>query len=192
MAAEIAREVERVGGTTPETVLVANGADPDKFFDALALSPIAANNGYPILLVSEDAVPSATRSVIDGFSPTTVIVGGGPATVSEKIRGQLGATRWSDRDRYSTATTIADKAIAAGMLDATYVGVAAKLPDALTGGSMVGVKGGPLVITNGSSLTPVTGNWLSANKADIGKCFVFGGEKSVTPTVKNQIDARLQ
>ncbi len=34
--------------------LIANGADPDKFFDALALSPLTASTGYPILLVSED------------------------------------------------------------------------------------------------------------------------------------------
>jgi putative cell wall-binding protein len=192
MAAEIAREMKRVSGTTPKTVLVANGADATKFFDALALSPIAAANGYPILLVDENSVPSATRGVIGSLDPDTVIVGGGPATVSSSVQRSLGAVRWSGSDRYSTATTIASKAIASGMLDPMKVGVAAKLPDALTGGAMVGADNGPLVITNGSSLTPVTGGWLKGRKAEIAKCYVFGGEKSVTPVVKSQIEAALR
>jgi putative cell wall-binding protein len=193
MAAKIAREMQRVSGDTPGTVLVANGADSTKFFDALALSPIAAANGYPVLLVSEGSVPPATRSVIDSFDPSTVIVGGGPATVSEGVRRSLGGVRWSGGDRYSTGTTIASRAISSGMLEAETVGVAAKLPDALTGGSMVGAQGGgPLIITDGASLTPVTGGWLGARKASIAKCYVFGGEKSVTPRVKSQIEARLR
>jgi putative cell wall-binding protein/5-hydroxyisourate hydrolase-like protein (transthyretin family) len=191
MAAKIAREMKRLQGT-PDTVLIANGADATKFFDALALSPIAANKGYPILLVNATSVPSATNSVVNEFSPSTVIVGGGPNTVSDSVKNQLGAVRWSDKDRYSTATKVASNAIAANYLDATVVGVAAKLPDALTGGSMVGSMGGPLVITNGESLTAVTGNWLSSNKSDIAECFVFGGEKSMTPTVKNQIEDKLK
>ena len=46
MAAAIAREMQRVSGATPDTMLVANGEPTStKFFDALALSPIAASEG---------------------------------------------------------------------------------------------------------------------------------------------------
>ena len=72
MAAEIARDMQRVSGTTPDTVLVANGADMSKFFDALALSPIAAAEAYPILLVSEDAIPRATNAVLGEIKPSAV------------------------------------------------------------------------------------------------------------------------
>jgi hypothetical protein len=192
MAAEIAREMQRVTGTAPDTVLAANGADATKFFDALALSPIAAANAYPILLVTEDSVPSATNAVMGELGPSTVIVGGGPATVSEGVRSSLGAARWSGRDRYATATTIATNAISSGMLDAHATGVAAKLPDALAGGAMVGCEGSPLVITNGESLTSVTGSWISTHKGDVDMCYVFGGEKSMTPKVKSQIEERLR
>ena len=140
MAAEIAKEMKRISGTTPKTVLVANGADATKFFDALALSPIAANNAYPILLVDQNAIPTATRAVVNDFKPSTVIVGGGPATVSDGVRSSLKATRWSGRDRYSTATSIATKAIQQKMLTANCVGVAAKLPDALTATSTMTVS----------------------------------------------------
>jgi putative cell wall-binding protein len=191
LAATIAREMERVSGTTPDTVLVANGADAGKFFDALALSPIAASKGYPILLVNETSIPAATNAYIGEIKPTSVIVGGGPATVSESVRSSLKATRWSAGDRYSTATTIASRAISAGYLDPQVVGVAAKLPDALTGGSMIGRMGGPLVITNGASLSSPTGAWLSHKRAGIDHCYLFGGEKSLTWGVKKQIRGKL-
>ncbi len=51
---------------------------------------------------------------------------------------------------------------------------------------------GPLLITQGDTLTSSTGSWLSSNKNEIAKCYVFGGEKSVTPAVKSAIEARLQ
>ena len=112
--------------------------------------------------------------------------------MSERVRGSLKATRWSGRDRYATATTIASNAVAGNMLTADFTGVAAKLPDALAGGAMVGSQASPLVITNGESLTSVTGSWLSAHRAQIDTCYVLGGEKSVTPSAKGQIEARLR
>lgn len=191
MAAKIARTMRDIDNTTPTTVLVANGADPAKFFDALALSPISAYQAYPILLVSADAVPAATAGVLSEFDPTRVIVGGGPNTVSETVRTQLGAVRWSGSTRYSTALTIADKAVAEAGMSRAEVGVAAVLPDALTGGSAIGRAGGVLVLTNGTTLTPETGTWLSANKAEIDRVRVFGGQASLSETVRTAIAGRL-
>ncbi|MDP2181111.1 MAG: cell wall-binding repeat-containing protein [Actinomycetota bacterium] len=177
--------------TMPSVALFANGADPAKFFDALALSPIAAHTGAPILLVQQNSVPSATSSAVGALGPATRIVGGGSATVSETVRKKLGAQRWAGDTRYSTATAIADKAIAKGWLGARTVGVAAKLPDALTGGSMVGASGGVLVLTDGKALTPITGSWLAAHRKTIDDCYVFGGTMSVDPKVLTAIKAKI-
>jgi hypothetical protein len=57
---------------------------------------------------------------------------------------------------------------------------------------MVGREGGPLVITDGQELTPVTGNWLSSNKGAIEECYLFGGQVSVTSAVEGQIEAKLR
>jgi putative cell wall-binding protein len=196
LAAAISRRMEESGGKPP-VVLIANGADANKFFDALALSPIAAKKGYPILLVSATSVPAATASRISeikadnpGFDKT--VVGGGPATVSDAVKASLSAERWWGANRYTTAIDIADHAIASSWLSDWTVGVAAKLPDALTGGSMVGRRGGVLLVTSGTSLTPETGTWLSTHKASVSACYVFGGPASVTPTVMAQIEARLE
>jgi hypothetical protein len=192
MAATIAVRVKAAnGGMAPDAVLIANGADPDKFFDALALSPISARNGYPILLVSYSNVPAATKGALSSMGAARTIIGGGPATVSDSVKSSLGAERWFGSDRYRTATTIANNAIADTYLSDAVVGVAAKLPDALTGGSMVGYHGGVLLITQGDRLTPATGSWLGAHAGSIDHCYVFGGTKSLTPAVLTAIDNKL-
>ncbi len=193
LAYTIAQRVRQAnGGVAPDTVLVANGADPDKFFDALALSPVTSANGYPILLVAYDSVPAQTRRIVDDFAPSRVIIGGGPMTVSNGVRSTLGAERWYGSSRYSTATRIAENAVTEGWLDPVYAGVAAKLPDALTGGAMVGSMRGALLVTDGRSLTNVTGAWLDAHGDTIDTCYVFGGYKSVEPQVLGQIEDRLR
>jgi putative cell wall-binding protein len=178
--------------TMPKVALFANGADPATFFDALALSPIASGTGAPILLVTADTVPSATSAVLGTLRPTTKIVGGGPNTISEKVRVQLGATRWSGRTRYDTAIAIANGAVARGWLSRSSVGVAAKLPDALTGGSLVGREGGVLVLTDGATLTPATKTWLMTYKKQIERVYVFGGPLSISESVRTAIASAIK
>jgi putative cell wall-binding protein len=188
----------RVMGGSPGRALIANGADPDKFFDALALSPVSAYMHYPILLVAQDEVPSATAKALNDLGKPMLVVAGGTATVSEDVYEDLllmtkpGIERWWGPDRYKTAIEIADEAAEDYWLGKDQVGIAAKLPDALTGGSVMGRKWGPLLITQGDTLTSSTGNWLAANKGEIAKCYVFGGEVSVTPAVRSAIEAKLQ
>lgn len=195
LAAAIARRmVDEMG--VPSTVLVANGADQTKFFDALSLSPLSYYQEFPILLVEANAIPAATQATIDELKKANpaldVIVGGGAKTVSDTVKGKLGATRWAGSTRYSTATTIADNAIDMGWLSATSVGVAAKLPDALTGGTFLGSRGGVLVLTDGASLSDEAGSWLSSNKSFIEECFLLGGEKSLTKPVAAEIAGILE
>jgi hypothetical protein len=79
MAAAIAYRMKSVrGAEMPSVALIANGADSTKFFDALALSPIAAGKGAPILLVAADSIPAATQNALNTLKPSTKIVGGGP------------------------------------------------------------------------------------------------------------------
>jgi putative cell wall-binding protein/5-hydroxyisourate hydrolase-like protein (transthyretin family) len=189
-AAKVALDVaEKLG--RPQVVLIANGADATKFFDALALSPVAAAQGYPILLVGAGKVPASTQAALAALAPQRVIIGGGTATVSDSVKNQLHAERWAGPSRYDTAVIIADRAIASGWVSCNTVGVAAKLADALTGGSFCGQSGGVLVLTDGARLSTSTRNWLDANDARIGTCYVFGGTRSLTPTVRGDITYAL-
>ncbi len=193
LAAAIASRMKSVrGAEMPSVALVANGADPSKFFDALALSPIAAAKGAPILLVEANKVPPATASALASLTPSLRVVGGGPLTVSEHVRNYLGAVRWSGGDRYATAVAIANNAVDRGWLARYNVGVAAKMPDALTGGSLMGKRGGVLLLSDGRVLSTTTKSWLTSYKSQVGDSCVFGGPLSISDTVRIQIGQALQ
>lgn len=191
LAAAIAHRMVTVRGAGPGTVLVANGSDSTKFFDALALSTISAAKGYPILLVSADGVPAQTAEAIRSLCPTQVIVGGGPRTVSDMTLASLNATRWAGGDRYSTATTIAQNAIARGWLSDDDVSIAAKMPDALTGGSAAGKLGGVLLLTDSTHLPWPTGDWLVSPSRTVLHWSVIGGPASVDPSVRTDLERLL-
>ena len=182
-----------------EWALIANGADPDKFFDALALSAVSANTGYPILLVEQDRIPAATKAALAGLNLQGRIVGGGPATVSDGVLAQLDAgtamaNRWAGADRYETAAIIANDACNTHpqMLKPHNTGVAAKLPDALAGGAFTGLRGGPVIITPTNHLDAAPRGFLDSWTGDIGGCYVLGGPASVTESTKTQIGQALQ
>ena len=127
------------------------------------------------------------------MSPSAVYVAADPRPSLPVSITQFGAdARWWGNDRYLTAIDIANEAQTLGLIEHEYVGVAAKLPDALTGGSMIGQMGGVLLISNGQSLTSSTGSWLSSHKTTVKDSYVFGGPASVSDTVRTQIDQRLQ
>ncbi len=196
IADEMRTKAPSMGKTVHEHALVANGADPTKFFDALALSPIAVRNGTPVLLVSFSKVPPDTARALQDLGTTDIHVGGGPLTVSKAVYDELDADydieRWYGQSRYDTAKVIADKAVQGGWLSRQTVGIAAKLPDALTGGSVVGRQGGVLLLTKGDTLTGTTKDWLVAHKNEVYDCYVFGGELSVKPAVVTAIANALK
>jgi putative cell wall-binding protein len=193
LAAAIALRMKSARSSTmPKVALFANGADPAKFFDALALSPISAGTGAPILLVTATNVPAATANAVTTLAPTTKIVGGGPLTVSNAVVTQLGATRWSGQSRYDTAIAIADGAVSKDWLTRSYVGLAAKLPDALTGGSLMGRRDGVLLLTDGANLSAPTKTWLTSHKMSVSEVCVFGGPLSISDAVKTQVGNALK
>lgn len=204
MAAAIASRIRHVASLStsdtldvPTTALVANGADVTKFFDALALSPISSANGYPILLVSVDAVPAQTSGALTalGIPGSSVYVAGGQMTVSPAVLTQLGVpagNRMAGSTRYSTASTIADSGVARGWLGADGVGVAAKLPDALTGGAALGTFRSPLLVTASDALSAESAAWIDAHKSTIDFAYLFGGERSASPAVLAAMNAALQ
>ncbi len=61
------------------------------FPDALSGAPIAGMTRGPVLLVDTDAVPPAIDVELERLKPRRIVVLGGPATVSERVRAVLGS-----------------------------------------------------------------------------------------------------
>ncbi|MDH4140614.1 MAG: cell wall-binding repeat-containing protein, partial [Coriobacteriia bacterium] len=197
LASQIAATVRETyvtrNGTEPPVVLVANGADAKKFFDALALSPIAASKGFPILLTRADVLPSETAASLKAMACGTTAVAGGKYTVSASVLAEIksctGGTveRWSGRTRYDTAVAVADKAVAEGWLARNKVMITAKLPDALSGGSMLGRFGAVLLLTEPSTLSRPTDLWLLDEHDYVEECYLFGGANSIKSGAERRV-----
>ncbi len=187
-AAEIAQRVRWVAGETGRTVpsmaLIANGADSTKFFDALALSAISARTGAPILLVKANSIPTATAKELVQIDPKTVYVAGGTQCVSDEVGQRLGARRLMGRTRYDTARQVANVAFMMGWLSPENIGIAAKLPDALSGGVYMGRADGPLLVNPPTSVSSSTGDTVYALREQLSRGYVFGGPASISESVR--------
>ena len=117
----------------------------DSFADALAVAPLAAFRGWPILLTPRGGpVPAETQEALVSLGVTNGLVVGTYAEV-----GVPGFTykRVAGRDRYDTSARLAELAVAEG-LSYSYLGVATgdNFPDALAAGPYLAQRGGVLLL----------------------------------------------
>lgn len=192
LAAAIAARVRAVAAETgrdiPPGVLVANGTNDAGFVDALALSAVSARTGIPILLVSRDQIPDATRAALRSLTGSEVIVAGSSAVVSGATYSALGATaRWAGPNRYATAVEIAKSARVRGWLDGTSVGIAAAVPDALTGATYAGRSGAPLLYSISHTLGQPVAAYLASVGPALTQANIFGSAKVVSAAVEQQL-----
>lgn len=193
IAKRMADEAVSRGKARPVACLVANGADPNKFFDALALSPICAQNGFPILLTTLTTVPTPTKNALSYIAPTYVFIGGGPKSVGPTVKSAVHASeQWYGDDRYATAVRIAERGDELDVIGRAYVAVASRLPDALAGGVLAGFNNGPILITRDRPLSVAPDSWLASHRPYLIQCWVLGGPASIPSETKARIQKLLE
>ncbi|MBN2404869.1 MAG: cell wall-binding repeat-containing protein [Coriobacteriia bacterium] len=191
-AALIAAEVSRVASSTPslempDVVLVANGLDGQ--FDALALSAISARIGAPVLFATLSSVPAQTSAALKALTPGEIIVAGGTAVVSSKTYDALGASeRWAGSNRYGTAAVVAERAIGRDWLEGSSFGVAAALPDALTGSVLCAKSGMPLLYTSHTRVSAELARFVEKRESQMSSCTVFGGTAVISADTVKQLE----
>lgn len=199
----IAYELARLVGP-PEKVFVASG---ERFPDALAISPIAASKGYPVLLNRADSLNVHTETAIKTLGANQAIVLGGPGVISLTVLKELNellplkSRRVWGRDRYATAAAISTSGLNGfdgidgdtGVLsmDRFVLTSGESFPDALAGGVLAARKRGPIVLTQASSLPGPSHEFISLYGREVLTTYVLGGDFVVTPEVANQVAAIL-
>ena len=198
-AAGDGRSVRRVAGATryataaavadalplTNTVYVASGT---RFADALAVAPLAATTGRPILLVTTDAVPPATRAALERMDPAHVVIVGGRMAVGEQVADALaapgrGVERLAGASRYETGAAVFRAEVAAG-LDPSTVWLAAgtAFADAVAAGPAAAAAGHPLLLVPGHDLrvAPAPISALRDLGDVLGHVVVLGGPAAIT------------
>lgn len=190
-AVAIAKELRSVTGKDFTSIYFASSAN---FPDALAISPVAAIEGNPVLYAPPSgALDAATASYIKGLGCTKAVIAGGTGAVSDdaansiKENGVTDVTRISGERRYETAykinTTYKDLFSAKGVALAT----GRDFPDALAGGGFAARNKIPVILIDpkvevAGLKTFVTSRLEGATYAST---YIFGGPGAVeNDTVK--------
>ncbi len=142
-------------------------ARADTFPDALAGTPLAVQEGGPVLLTDTGGLHPAVAAELQRALPpgrTVYLLGGevalGPAV--EQAVTELGYTpvRLAGPSRIETAIAIAD---ALGTPDPLLVTTGFDFPDALAAGAAAAANGGAVLLTNSESRHPATDAYLAAH-----------------------------
>jgi len=164
-------------------VLIVAGDNLSGFYDALAASPIAYTNSMPMLSVRKDAVPDSVAKLLAGdlYDLPRYVVSS-KAYVSDSTRSKVKSSvrLTTSSNRYTAATQIGTAAITRHWLQPGSTAIAAKLPDALTGGVFSGKNAGIMLFTDSTTVMQApTKTFITGRKAQITHGWVFGGTGSV-------------
>jgi len=151
--------------STANTVFVANG---NSFPDSLAAGVAAAGLNVPLLLVTQTTVPDATKAQLTRLKPKSIVVAGGPASVSDDVLAQLRSitrvrpTRLAGDDRYVTAEMLTRAAWFNGKSSTVWVASGRDFQDPLIASAAAARYGQPFVLVDGQgTLSPVQRDLLA-------------------------------
>ena len=192
----IAEEVVTVRGPLfGGAAFVVTGAS---FPDALAASPIAAANGWPILLTEPDSLTPSVKTTMQDIHALHGYIIGGEGAVSAAVEDELndefvGFMRIGGTDRYTTAALVAQQGFdGMGMLwSRPAIATGADFPDALAGGVLQGSDYSVMLLTPPGSLHPAAAAALTANAQSIYEMRFLGGTTAISPATRAAATALL-
>jgi hypothetical protein len=166
-AVRIAEEIQGKLETVDKVVI----APSDSFAEALAVAPLAAANGWPILLSPKDGdVPKATTAEIERLGVKSALVVGTNAKLSlTDVETKIG------EDIYDTCALIAAYSAANGLsYKHTAIATGEDFPDGLAAGPYLALDKGILLLGKSTELpTPVL-SLFQANGTSILKLDFIG------------------
>jgi hypothetical protein len=206
--------VDQAITSKPTTAIVATGSE---YYDALSAGAAAgANPGTVVVLTKgstlNPSIPAESLAYLDSLTPptqnnlnpvggTTIVTAGGPgddALIDAYVDGKL-SSRWGNinSNPFYLFTLVGGTApdTAADLADLFFyapqeaaVATTNGWYDALTGGAMVGFRGGPLLLTSPSGLSPATADFIDRNSASLLDVDVLGGTRALPNAIATSID----
>jgi putative cell wall-binding protein len=171
------------------TVFIATGAN---YPDALSAAPAAIKLAAPLLLTYPGELPASVVTEIQRLKPTTIVVVGGTASVSDGVLGSLvplakEVVRIAGADRFETSRAIADYAF--DNASTAYIATGANFPDALAAGSAAGIADAPVLLVNGNVPTADAATVNMLNKFGVSTVKIAGGPVAVSDSIAQSLGA---
>ncbi len=171
------------------TAYIATGSN---FPDALSGASVAGHVGGPVLLVAPTSIPAVVETELSRLQPGRIVILGGTGVVSSAVETALSAyttgtvTRLAGSDRYATSAAISAASFAPGVSTA-YIATGSNFPDALSGASVAGHAGGPVLLVAPTSIPAVVETELS--RLQPGRIVILGGTGVVSSAVETALSA---
>jgi putative cell wall-binding protein len=171
-------------------VYIASGAN---FPDALSAGPSAAKQGGPLLLVQPTAVPPEVAAELTRLKPQSIVVVGGPASVTPAVYTQLSAyapviSRITGANRYVVSQALAQSVFAAGVTK-VFVATGRTFPDALSASAAAGTESVPVILIDGLAKTLDPNLVATLTALGVKQIDIAGGPASVLPAVQTELAA---
>ncbi|WP_438854779.1 cell wall-binding repeat-containing protein [Agromyces sp. M3QZ16-3] len=174
-------------------VPVAYVASGLNFPDALSGAPAAGISGGPILLNgANDYLPWTVSDELFRLAPKRIVVLGGTGAVSDTLRKALESytsgtvTRLAGADRFATSAAISTASFGAGV-PVAYIANGMNFPDALSGAPAAATYGGPVLLTNATSIPAPVAAELQRLKPK--RIVVLGGTGAVSDTLRKALES---
>jgi putative cell wall-binding protein len=171
-------------------VYIATGVD---FDDALSIAPVAAMNNGPVLLTRPLSIVSVTRQELQRLSPDRIVVVGAGSSIAQSVVDELAsyATVESISGAGAVARSVAASAYGfPGGADVAFLATVDTFPDALAAGPVAALLGGPLLLTDPSSLSGATADEL--RRLDPSRVVILGGPGAIATSVEVEVRLALQ
>jgi putative cell wall-binding protein len=168
--------------------------------DALSASPVAYNQGDPLLLVNtgQTSISSATLAAMQQAGITNVVILGETAAVAPGIQTQLASTfgsssviRLGGADRDQTAIAIDQHFFThpTGVIVAANGADGGSFVDALSASALASMNDVPIVLSNPTGLPSSTEGYLKSVTLQVG--WVMGGPLALTSNVATELGSYM-
>ena len=150
--------------------------------EALAISPVAARTGVPILFTNKTSMSKTALLSLKHLKIKHVVLVGGTTAVGPAVEKHLRALgyrvdRIGGADGYKTSVAVGSYALKLGVgftLKRAGVVTPASCAEALASVSSFGATGGLLIESGVSAIDPSVRPLIAARRAEIGRLRVFG------------------
>ncbi|MGP1583634.1 cell wall-binding repeat-containing protein [Peptostreptococcus stomatis] len=181
----VANRVVGISGLTHKAVI----ASGEVFPDALAVSPFAAKNAYPILLVKKNLVPTEVNNAFAKLSIKETYLVGGEDTISKSTEGKLPKVleRMAGKNRYETSVQIAKAKFPQS--ERAYMASGEVFADALVIGPVGAKYNAPILLTPSKNASKPVADYIKTSK--ISKLIAVGGERYVPDKVMSVYNSNI-
>ena len=137
-------------------------ASSESFADALSISTVSGENGYPILLTPSNTLSESCKNQIETIKPTEIFIAGGTGAISSDVENEIETltpqlhkskiVRLGGNNRYDTSFEILKYFKGKTAKDNIVIASGENFPDALSASALAIKTNSPILLSNSQSI----------------------------------------